>query len=253
MAADDASLDCGANRGQAKHKRQPPRPTSLQRLIGSVLLRQPKHHITTTTRDKTLCCCSATFFPVGAMESHPKSLQARSVPLDSDGERPTYARLPPSSVGLGHRSSRRKHHAHPKPPLTPNTVMQPSLPQTIMNPVLPSAPASPPTPAPSPTPLQRVTTWRESGTSLEDPILRDAKTIFSGLNTAAKEVWLTSLVDACDINTLSFLHHLVSPKLKKDPFSVLPDELCLKVTTLICYCHYGAKYRTCPSGPCVCR
>ncbi|KAL8903179.1 MAG: hypothetical protein Q9207_004101 [Kuettlingeria erythrocarpa] len=103
------------------------------------------------------------------------------------------------------------------------------MPQPVPNPLLPSAPASPPTPAPSPTPQQRPVIWLGAPEELEDPTLRDARFIFSSLDTAAKEAWLTSLVDGCDNQTLGFLHRLVSPRLKKDPFQVLPDELCLKV------------------------
>ncbi|KAL9009812.1 MAG: hypothetical protein Q9173_005187 [Seirophora scorigena] len=103
------------------------------------------------------------------------------------------------------------------------------MPQSIPNPLLPSAPASPPTPAPSPTPHQRPAVWHEGPGKLEHPILSDARLVFGSLDTAAKEAWLTSLVDGFDNHTLSFLHRLVSPKLKKDPFAVLPDELCLRV------------------------
>lgn len=103
------------------------------------------------------------------------------------------------------------------------------MPQPVPNPLLPSAPASPPTPAPSPTPHQRPAPWHEAPEDLENPILRDARLIFSNLDGTTKEEWLTSLVDLCDNQTLGFLHRLVSPKLKKDPFAVLPDELCLKV------------------------
>ena len=148
---------------------------------------------------------------------------ARPPSLDSDNERPTY------------RSSRRKgagqhgQNVHPNPPLTPNAAPPPTMPQAISNPLLPSAPASPPTPAPSPTPHQRSATWHERYDEIEDPILRDARFVFSSLDMASKEAWLTSLVDMCDNQTLGFLHRLVSPKLKKDPFKVLPDELCLRV------------------------
>lgn len=164
------------------------------------------------------------------MDSHPRS--ARLPSFDSDSERPPYTRIPPASVALGHRSSRRKahgQHSHPKPPLTPNTALPSSMPQPVPNPLLPSAPASPPTPAPSPTPHQRPTPWHEASEDLENPILRDARLIFSNSDAAAKEAWLTSMVDLCDNQTLGFLHRLVSPKLKKDPFAVLPDELCLRV------------------------
>jgi hypothetical protein len=36
----------------------------------------------------------------------------------------------------------------------------------------------------------------------------------------------------CDSTQLSFVHHFVSPRLKKDPFEHLPDELCLRVSLL---------------------
>lgn len=162
----------------------------------------------------------------------PHSRGARPPLHDSDSERPSYTRLPPA-VALGQRSSRRKalgQNVHPKPPLTPNTAVPPAMPQPITHPLLPSAPASPPTPAPSPTPHQRPATWHEAREELEDPILRDARLIFSSLDTVSREAWLTLLVDGCDNHALSFLHRLVSPKLKKDPFAVLPDELCLRAS-----------------------
>ncbi|KAL8870474.1 MAG: hypothetical protein Q9174_003493 [Haloplaca sp. 1 TL-2023] len=103
------------------------------------------------------------------------------------------------------------------------------MPQPIPNPLLPSAPASPPTPAPSPTPHQKPAVWHEQNEELEDPILRDARLVLNNTNRPARESFLTSLVDQLDNQTLSFLHRLVSPKLKKDPFKVLPNELCLRV------------------------
>lgn len=146
------------------------------------------------------------------------------------------AKPPPAPVTVGSRTSRRKDSAqspHPRPPLTPiNTLPPPTLP----NP-LPSAPASPPTPAPSPTPNHRAPTWppppREP---VEDPILRDARLIFSQLNRQGREAWLTLIVDVCSNHTLSFLHQLVSPRLKKDPFGgILPIELCFKVWIWKCH------------------
>ena len=137
-------------------------------------------------------------------------------------------------MAVGHRTSRRKESmapSHPNPPLTPNTIQPATMPQSLPNPLLPSAPASPPTPAPSPTPHQRTPTWHITPHEVEDPILRDARLLFSQLNLTEKERWLTSIIDICDNHTLSFLHHLVSPRLKKDPFKALPNELCLKVCT----------------------
>lgn len=161
--------------------------------------------------------------------SHP-----RPAPFDGEDELSprNHPKLPPAPVAVGQRSSGRKdsmQHSHPKPPLTPNTMLTSSMPQSIQNPLLPSAPASPPTPAPSPTPHQRAPTWHTPSDDIEDPILRDARLVFSRLSISAKETWLASIVDACDNQTLSFLHHLVSPRLKKDPFRTLPNELCFKV------------------------
>ena len=96
--------------------------------------------------------------------------------------------------------------------------------------ILPSAPASPPTPAPSPTPFQRAPSWNSAGEN-EESYLRDARGHFHGLNAAERQRYLTELLNMCDSNLLSFVHHFVSPRLKKDPFEHLPDELCLRVGT----------------------
>ena len=156
----------------------------------------------------------------------------RMASIDSDHEMSLHARRPSAPVALGHHLSRKRdsmHRSHPKPPLTPNTSSLP--PQNMANPLLPSAPASPPTPAPSPTPHQQSpTSWHlAAGDMVEDPILEEARNIFAGLNITAKETWLRSLVDLCDNHALSLLHQIVSPRLKKDPFKVLPNELCFKV------------------------
>lgn len=95
--------------------------------------------------------------------------------------------------------------------------------------ILPSAPASPPTPAPSPTPFQRAPSWTSAGEN-EDSFLRDARGHFLGLNAAERQRYLAELLNMCDSNLLSFVHSFVSPRLKKDPFEHLPDELCLRVS-----------------------
>ena len=159
---------------------------------------------------------------------------SRSMSFNSDNEmsaHATHARPPPAPVNVLHRGSRRKdsiQYSHPNPPLTPNT-MSASTPQPIPN-LQPSAPASPPTPAPSPTPHQRAPPFYSTPPEMEDPAMRDAPLLFSRMSVAAKEAWLTSIVDACDNHSLSFLHQLVSPRLKKDPFRTLPNELCFKVS-----------------------
>lgn len=166
------------------------------------------------------------------MDSYSNHRHAQMAALDSDNDMPMHTKLPPAPVVIGHRSHSSRTGSmqlpHPKPPLTPNTS---SMPQPMANPLLPSAPASPPTPAPSPTPHQRPpSTWRlTSPDDGEDPILEDARRVFCRLSIVSKENWLRSLVDDLDSHTLSFLHHLVSPRLKKDPFKALPNELCFRV------------------------
>ncbi|ETI28090.1 hypothetical protein G647_00539 [Cladophialophora carrionii CBS 160.54] len=98
--------------------------------------------------------------------------------------------------------------------------------------ILPSAPASPPTPAPSPTPYQRAPSWTCAGEN-EDAFLRDARGHFRDLNAAERERYLAELLNMCDSQLLSFVHNFVSPRLKKDPFEHLPDELCLRVLSYI--------------------
>lgn len=170
--------------------------------------------------------------PRWAMDGFSNRHSGRVTSFSSDNrEGSTHGRFTPAPVSIGHRQPRRKDSIqHPKPPLTPNTS---TMPQPLANPLLPSAPASPPTPAPSPTPHQRSpTTWHPS--NLEDldeplPILEDARRLLMRLGVSARENWLRSLVDTCDNHTLSFLHQVVSPRLKKDPFKALPNELCWKV------------------------
>ena len=98
--------------------------------------------------------------------------------------------------------------------------------------VLPSAPASPPTPAPSPTPYQRAPSWTFAGEN-EDSFLRDARGHFKHLDAPERQRFLAELLNMCDSQQLSFVHSFVSPRLKKDPFDFLPDELCLRVCVSI--------------------
>lgn len=114
-------------------------------------------------------------------------------------------------------------HHFPKPISIPNRSTA-----TIPHNLLPSAPASPPTPAPSPTPYQSAPSWSSAGEN-EDSYIRDARSYFSVLNPAERQRYLTELLNMCDSHLLSFVHQFVSPRLKKDPFAHLPNELCLRV------------------------
>ena len=169
------------------------------------------------------------------MDSYSGRRPGRLSSLGSNNEPPFAGKFPGPPVSVGGRPARRKDSIqHPKPPLTPSSS---SMHQPIANPLLPSAPASPPTPAPSPTPHQlSPTTWHLSALDdAEDPVLEDARRIFMRLDGPARQNWLRSLVEICDSQTLSFLHQIVSPRLKKDPFQVLPNELCWKVCLQLLY------------------
>ncbi|KAK5077951.1 hypothetical protein LTS08_003207 [Lithohypha guttulata] len=109
-----------------------------------------------------------------------------------------------------------------------STAVHPVLPINM----LPSAPASPPTPAPSPTPFQRQLSWAEAGPD-EDAVLRDTRHHFLRLNDSQRQRFLAEVLNMCTSNQLSFVSQFVSPRLKKDPFEHLPDELCLRVLCFI--------------------
>ncbi|KAF2456417.1 WD40-repeat-containing domain protein [Lineolata rhizophorae] len=98
--------------------------------------------------------------------------------------------------------------------------------------LLPSAPASPPTPAPSPTPHQRVPDW-STAAEHEDTQVRNIRMLFSEMNDGEKQRLLAELLNLCNSHQLAFVHDFVSPMLKKDPFTYLPNELCLRILTFI--------------------
>ncbi|KAG9793250.1 WD40 repeat-like protein, partial [Aureobasidium melanogenum] len=123
------------------------------------------------------------------------------------------------------RSTRTRHSVSQPRPKRLSTSTKAGIPLNI----LPSAPASPPTPAPSPTPYQRAPSWNTAGEN-EDAFLRDAREHFSNLDASGRERFLAEFLNMCDSHLLSFVHHFVSPRLKKDPFEHLPDELCLRAS-----------------------
>lgn len=125
------------------------------------------------------------------------------------------------------RPRKRSHVSRPQPrPIhTPASPMGSTIPHNL----LPSAPASPPTPAPSPTPTQRVPDW-STAAEHEDHQARHMRQLFSEMNEAEQQRLLGELLNMCNSHQLSFVHDFVSPRLKKDPFVTLPNELCLRVS-----------------------
>ena len=152
--------------------------------------------------------------------------QRRASLIDTDHDYPSPRPAPqPISTSNQHLSRQRgsMSHSHPKPLPTPSRSAS-----TIPHNLLPSAPASPPTPAPSPTPHQRAPSWTTANED-EDTHLRDARLHFTTISSAQKQRYLAELLNMCDSQLLSFVHSFVAPRLKKDPFTTLPNELCLRV------------------------
>ena len=161
-----------------------------------------------------------------------------------------------------------KNVARPHPISTPSSSMNavptmpipiPTNPNVIPGNTLPSAPASPPTPAPSPTPMSRAPDWSKAGPQedIGDLDLNDTgqpssalesapgsargygygyrhmRATFAEMDNEERQRMLAELLNMCDGKLLGFVANFVAPRLKRDPFSVLPTELCLRILTFI--------------------
>ena len=148
--------------------------------------------------------------------NHRPSLFDMSGAQSSD-DSPPISRLDP------HQSS--QHRPRPLPPSSKHTA------PAILRNLVSSSSASPPTPAPSPTPHGPAAWWNDAAED-EDAFLRDTRYHFSRLGRPERQRFLAEVLNLCDSRQLSFVHSFVSPRLKKDPFSVLPNELCLRVRSI---------------------
>jgi F-box and WD-40 domain protein CDC4 len=155
-----------------------------------------------------------------------------------------------------HSRSRPMNSTNSGPSMT-MPIPIPANPSVIPGNTLPSAPASPPTPAPSPTPLDRRPDWSTANPSedigdidLDDPPLlehasvgssvkghgfgyRHMRAMFADMEGDERQRMLAELLNMCDGKLLAFVANFVGPRLKRDPFSVLPNELCLRILTFI--------------------
>ncbi|KAI9846437.1 MAG: hypothetical protein M1837_004028 [Sclerophora amabilis] len=150
---------------------------------------------------------------------------------DDDEASPTRSAstsLPSPSPSRLPRRTESNPRSHPRALPTPNE----SSGSPIHANVIPSSPASPPTPAPSPTPQERIPRWDDAGED-EDSFLRDARSHFSRLDGSERQRYLAEILNLCDSHQLSFVHSFVSPRLKKDPFHSLPNELCLRILSFV--------------------
>lgn len=96
---------------------------------------------------------------------------------------------------------------------------------------LTGSPPPPPTPAASPGPAHCQPDWRDADAD-EDIFLAQVRHHFKNCSGPQRTRFLADLLNLCTSQQLSFVHQFVSPLLKKDPFTSLPDELCLRVSIL---------------------
>lgn len=91
----------------------------------------------------------------------------------------------------------------------------------------------PPTPAESPRPDHvSQLDWSTAGDQ-EDSHLASMRSYFMAACGPARKRLLGELLNVCTSEQLSFVNQFVSPLLKKDPFTSLPDELCLRILSFI--------------------
>lgn len=114
-----------------------------------------------------------------------------------------------------------------RPPRGPPTPSM-STPAADYDQQLTGSPPPPPTPAASPGPSSRDPDWSQAADN-EDFYLVPLRQHFLNCSGPARTRLLADLLNLCTSQELSFVHQFVSPLLKKDPFTSLPDELCLRV------------------------
>jgi F-box and WD-40 domain protein CDC4 len=112
----------------------------------------------------------------------------------------------------------------PRGPPTPSM----STPAADFDQQLTGSPPPPPTPAASPGPLHSRPSWSASEQDM-DVNLAQFRQYFAKCPGQERMRILADMLNLCTSQQLSFVHQFVSPLLKKDPFTSLPDELCLRV------------------------
>lgn len=116
---------------------------------------------------------------------------------------------------------------HLRGPPTPSM----STPAADFDQQLTGSPPPPPTPAASPGPSHFQPDWSDAADD-EDFFLAKVRSHFKNCSGPQRTRILADLLNLCTSPQLSFVHQFVSPLLKKDPMTSLPDELCLRVSCL---------------------
>lgn len=114
--------------------------------------------------------------------------------------------------------------ARPKGPPTPNMMTPTPDLESPTN----HDPPPPPTPAASPGPGDMRPDWSDAADN-EDIFLAQIRQYFKNRSGPERTRILGDLLNLCTSQQLSFVSQYVNPLLKKDPFTSLPNELCLRV------------------------
>ncbi|EFX02967.1 f-box and wd domain containing protein [Grosmannia clavigera kw1407] len=118
-----------------------------------------------------------------------------------------------------------------RPPRGPPTPSM-STPAADFDQTLTGSPPPPPTPAASPGPSHIQPDWSDVAAD-EDFFHAKVRHHFKSCSSSQRTRLLADLLNLCTSQQLSFVHQFVSPLLKKDPFTSLPDELCLRILSFI--------------------
>lgn len=134
----------------------------------------------------------------------------------------SHAKLPQRVERIGQAS-------RPRGPPTPNMTTPSAELDALESPTRSSHdPPPPPTPAASPGPDHTQPDWSAAGDQ-EDVFLKHIRAYFIDRSHSERTRILSELLNMCNSQQLSFVRQYVDPLLKKDPFTSLPNELCLRV------------------------
>ncbi|KAK5663992.1 hypothetical protein OQA88_205 [Cercophora sp. LCS_1] len=115
----------------------------------------------------------------------------------------------------------------PRGPPTPSM----STPAADFDQHVAGSPPPPPTPAASPGPVGRPL-WNDASEN-DEAYIAKFRHYFANCPGPQQTRILADILNLCTSPQLSFVHQFVSPLLKKDPFTSLPDELCLRILSFI--------------------
>ncbi|KAI1174148.1 WD40-repeat-containing domain protein [Nemania sp. FL0916] len=122
--------------------------------------------------------------------------------------------------------------AQPRPRAPPTPSMSTPAPEFDQQQQPTGSPPQPPTPAASPGPNGAQLEWTDC-TDGTDFFLSHIRHHFMTSSGSRRIRILADLLKMCTTQQLSYVHQFVSPLLKKDPFTSLPDELCLRILSFI--------------------